>query len=38
MTDILSGGGSEPDPPKFPDSSAVLCNLTLVLFVSFIEP
>ena len=36
MTDILmSGDGSEPDPPKFPDSSAVLSNLTLVFTVSF---
>ena len=38
MTDILSGDGSEPDPPKFPESSAVLSNLTLVFTVSFIGP
>ena len=38
MTDILSGGGSEPNPPKFPDSSAVLSNLTLVFTASFIGP
>ena len=35
MTEILSGDGSEPDPPKFTDSSAVLSNLTLVFTVSF---
>ena len=38
MTDILSGRGSEPDPPKFLDSSAVLSNLTLVFTVSVIGP
>ena len=38
MTEILSCDGSEPNPPKFPDSSAVLSNLTLVFTVSFIGP
>ena len=38
MTDIFSGRGSEPDPPKFPDSSAVLSNLSLVFTVSIIGP
>ena len=27
MTDILSGGGSEPDPPKPPHSKAGLAQL-----------